>query len=114
MQGTVRLGMTKQLFLSEGYLANHSPPYGGGVRGWGQLLSLHSTPLPMGEGLGEGPVVTSWGQFPLLRIPWILLQLRIIRDIPLWDRQISVEGLERTVLNLAATTYYGTHGWVGN
>ena len=50
----------------------------------------------------------------LLRIPWILLQLRIIRDIPLWDRQVSVEGLERTVLNLAATTDYGTHGWVGS
>ena len=60
MQGTVRLGTTKQLFLSEGYLANHSPPYGGGVRGWGQLLSLHFTPLPMGEGLGGG---ASWDEF---------------------------------------------------
>ena len=50
----------------------------------------------------------------LLRIPRILLQLRIIRDIPLWDWQVSVEGLERTILNLAATTDYGTHSWVGS
>ena len=50
----------------------------------------------------------------LLRIPRILLQLRVVRDIPLWYREVTVVSLERAVLDLACTTYYGTHGWVGS
>ena len=107
VQGTVRLGMTKRFPQTIGVSRISLPsPLGEGLG-----VRLFS-PSPFGEGTGEGLVILGVG--PLLRIPWILLQLRIIRDIPLWDRQVSVEGLERTVLNLAATTDYGTHGWVGS
>ena len=42
------------------FVTFYAPPLGGGVGGRGQLLSLHSTPLPMGEGLGGG---ASWDEF---------------------------------------------------
>ena len=50
-----------------GYLADYSPPYGGGVRGWGQLGRGGAFPLPLRGGKGWGFLFPSY-----LQPHWVL------------------------------------------